>query len=179
MSQPNGARTRAPWIAAGGLGVLVALLVLAFVHVHSVSNDHAKSAGSGYGLTAEQQLAVTAASTEAANVVTFSRKTFTADFARALNGATGGLKSDLAKEKALTLNTMTSGKYDLKGTVGSSAYVGTTTNGKGLLVLVTVNGFKVSDAAGASSATVQRLELTMVKSGNKWLADALSAEGIE
>jgi Mce-associated membrane protein len=179
MSQPKPVRSRAPWIVAGGLGVLVALLVLVLVHVHAVSDNHAKDGGSGYGLTADQEQAVTAASTEAVNVVTFSRKTFNADFARALNGATGSLKSDLAKEKSLTLNTMTSGKYDLKGTVGSSAYAGTTDNGKGLLVLVTVNGFKVSDSAGEGSATVQRLELTMVKSGNKWLADDLTATGIE
>ncbi|MCZ4500309.1 MAG: hypothetical protein JWQ74_2864 [Marmoricola sp.] len=179
MSQPTGERRRAPWIVAGGLGVLVALLALAFVHVHSVSREHAKNSGSGYGLTTLQAQAVTAASTEAANVVTFNRKTFDADFARALNGATGALKTDLSGKKALTLSTMTTGKFDLKGTIGAAAYAGMTDTGKGYLVLVTVNGFKVADTASDSSSSVQRLELTMQKTNGKWLASALNALGIE
>ena len=169
----------APWITGGVAGFVCVVLVVLFVHVHSVSEHHAARAKQAQGLTADQQAAVTAAATEAANVVTFSRKTFDADFTRALNGATGKLKSDLSGEKALTLNTLTSGKFDLKGTVGSSAFEGVASDGKSLLALVTVNGFKVADAANSSSSSVQRLELTMTKVGNVWLASSLSAVGVQ
>ncbi len=122
---------------------------------------------------------MTAAATEAVNVITFSRKTFDADFARALDGTTGALKSDLTGKKALTLSTMTSGKFDLKGTVGASAYVGPADPGKGVYVLVTVNGFQVADAANASTNSVQRFEMTMVKVGKSWLASNLNSVGIQ
>jgi len=168
-----------PLIVAAACGLLVAALVVAFVHVHSVSKDHRKQAKTGYGATAAQSEVVTAAATEAANIITFSRKTFEADFARALKGTTGSLKTDLEGKKGLTLTTMTDGKFDLKATVGSSAYVSKTDDGKGTLVLVTLNAFKVADATSGSSATVQRVELTMIKVGNSWLASNLSAVGIQ
>lgn len=177
MSQPNKANARLPLILAGASALLVAALVLAFLHVHSVSEHH--SSGDAVGLTKDQQAAVVAAATEAANVTTYSRKTFDADFARALNGSTGALKSDLTGKRALAENTMTSGKYDLKGTIGASAYIGPSDDGKSVLVMVTVNAFKVADTSSGSSATVQRFQLTMVKSGKRWLASDLNAVGIE
>lgn len=178
MSQPNSVSTRVPLIVAAAAALIVAALVVTFVHVHTVSEHH-RTAAKGYGLTADQQSAVTAAATEAANVVTFSRKTFDQDFARALAGATGSLKTDLGGKEALTRTTLTEGKFDLKGTVGASAYVGQTDDGTGVQVLVTINGFKVADTASGSSSSVQRLELTMTKVGKAWLASALTAVGIQ
>ena len=177
MSQPSSLGARMPLVVAAACALLVAALVLAFLHVHSVS-DHHTTRGQ-YGLTADQQAAVRAAATEAANVTTYSRKTFDTDFARALNGATGALKTDLTGKRSLAKSTMTSGKFDLKGTVGTSAYVGPTDDDKGVLVLVTVNAFQVADAKSGSTASVQRFELTMVKSGKRWLASDLNAVGIE
>ena len=180
MSETPVVASRTPWIVAACLAVVTALLVVGFVHVHGVSQDHARNpSGGGYDLTAAQQAAIQAAATEAANIVTFNRKTFSADFQRALNGATGSLKSDLSGEKATTLNTMTSGKFDLKGTVAATAYAGTSSDGKSLLVLVTVNGFKIADTSSQNQTSVQRLQLTMVKSGKAWLASALNAIGIQ
>jgi hypothetical protein len=184
MSAPQrtqGAPTngRAAIITTAGLGVLVAVLVIVFVHVHSVSRNHGNS-GSPYDLSSAQHAAVTAASVEAINVVSFSRKNFAADFARALNGATGGLKSDLTSKKALTLSTITTGKFDLSGTVATpGAYEGLTDNGNQLLVLITVTGFKVADDTSQNSSTVQRMELTMQQVHGKWLASSLNVVGIE
>ena len=162
------------------LTLVVAALVLGFVHVHTASRNHAKIApGATYGLTADQQAAVNAAATEAANVTTYARKTFAADFQRALDGATGSFKADLLGEKSTTLRTLQSGSFDLKGTVAASAYSGTTANGAGVQVLVTVNGFKVADNSSQNSASVQRLVLTMVKSGKSWLADDLQSIGLQ
>ena len=180
MSEPRGAATRLPWIVAACLAVLVAVLAVGFVHVHTASRNHARNPyGDGYALTAAQQAAVTAAATEAANIVTYNRKTFDSDYQRALNGATGSLKSDMLGKKAEALNAMTSGKYDLKGTIAASAYAGTTADGKGILVLVTLNGYTVADTASQSTNNVQRLVLTMVQSGSSWLAEDLNSSGIQ
>ena len=178
MSSPNSVSSRLPLIVAAVSGLLVAALVVAFVHVHSVSTHHSKQSKTGYALASDQAEVVTAAATEAANIITFSRKTFEADFARAINGTTGSLKTDLVGKKALTLTTMTDGKFDLKATVGAAAYGGLTDDGKSTLVLVTLNAFKVADSSTGSSASVQRFQITMVKVGKSWLASDLNSVGI-
>jgi hypothetical protein len=178
MSQPSGTASRLPWIVAVCLAVLVAVLTVGFIHVHTASRNHARNPyGSGYGLTADQQAAVTAAATEAANVTTYNRKTFDADYERALKGATGSLKSDITSDKAQTLSTLTTGKVDFKGTVAASAYQQMTSDGKGVVVLVTVNTFQVFDTASQDSNAVQRLVVTMVKSGKVWLASTIDSSG--
>jgi len=178
MSSPSSVSARLPLIVAAVCGLLVAALIVAFVHVHSVSSQH-KQSKSGFAVSSEQADVVTAAATEAANIITFSRKTFDADFARATNGTTGSLKTDLLGKKALTLTTMTDGKFDLKATVGASAYAGKTDDGKSTLVLVTLNAFKVADSSTGSTASVQRFQMTMVKVGKSWLASNLAAVGIQ
>ena len=47
-----------------------------------------------------------------------------------------------------------------------------------MLVLITINGYAVNDQ-GAQRAAPQRLELTMVQSGGKWLATNLAMVGIQ
>jgi len=179
MSSPSSVSARLPLIVAAVCGLLVAALIVAFVHVHSVSSQHSKQSKSGFAVSSEQADVVTAAATEAANIITFSRRTFDADFARATNGTTGSLKTDLLGKKALTLTTMTQGKFDLKATVGASAYAGKTDDGKSTLVLVTLNAFKVADSSTGSTASVQRFQMTMVKVGKSWLASNLAAVGIQ
>ena len=48
-----------------------------------------------------------------------------------------------------------------------------------MVVLVTVNGYQRNDQGATSAATPQRLELTMVEQGGKWLATNLSSIGIQ
>ena len=91
MSEQNRAQGNAPWVVAGVLVLVVAALTVLLVHTYSVRDDNNRNAGLQNGPTADQQAAVQAAATEAANLTTFSRKNFTADFTRALNGATGAL----------------------------------------------------------------------------------------
>ena len=56
------------------------------------------------------------------HILTYSRKTFDADYARALNGATGALRDDLAKKKTLTLQALNAGKIDLRGRSNRGAF---------------------------------------------------------
>jgi hypothetical protein len=177
MSEPKRAQGNAPWVVAGGLILLVAVITIALVHTISVRHDNDKNVGERASATQSQQEAVQVAATEAANLITYTRKAFSADFSRALNGATGGLKSDLVKQKANTLSAMTKGKFDLKASVVESAFE--SESGGKVLVLVTLNGKHVLDSGAADTAAPQRLELTMVKSGGKWLASNLSSVGIQ
>jgi hypothetical protein len=178
-SAKQASNDRAAIITAVCLALVVAALVVVFVHVHSVSRSN-KNAGSSYDLTTAQHAALTAASTEAVNVLSFSRKTFAADFARALAGATGPLLSDLTGKKSATQSALSQGKFDLSAKVATpAAYIGLTDNGKQLLVLVTVNGYKVADDSSLNSSSVQRLELTMQLVHGRWLAAGLNAVGIQ
>jgi len=177
MSSPSSVGARLPLITAAVCGLLVAALIVAFVHVHSVSSHHGKSP-TGYAVSGDQAAVVTAAATEAANSITFSRRTFDADYARALKGTTGDLKTDFEGRRALILSTMQDGKMDLKATVGAAAYAGLTDDGKSTLVLVTLNASKIADAANGSSQSVERVQMTMVKVGKVWLASSLSSVGV-
>jgi hypothetical protein len=177
MSEPKPARGNAPWVTAGVLVLLVALLAVILVHAISVRDDNDRNAGARYAPTGDQQQAVQTGATEAANLLTFSRKTFAADFARALGGATGSLKKDLTARKATTLSAMTKGKFDLTAKVVESAFENEQ-SGK-VQLLVTVNGANVNDSGQTSAAAPQRLELTMVRSGTKWLASNLTSVGIQ
>ena len=174
MTPPTRARSStAPWIVAGVLVLVVAFLVFGLV------NDHNRNSGAdaGYQLSSDVHAAVVAADTEATNLLTYSRKTFQADMQRALDGATGGVRSDLKSKESQLLTALNKTKLDARGDVLTSAYAGT--DGKKILVLVTLDDYRV-DATGkaASSKTIQRFELSMVNQKGHWLAANLTSVGI-
>ena len=72
---------------------------------------------------------------------------------------------------------MNAGKFDLKSSVVESAFE--SESGGKVLILVTINGTHVVDKVASPITTPQRLELTMVKSGGKWLAADLLAVGVQ
>ena len=115
--------------------------------------------------------------TEAANLTTLSRANYEADFARALAGATGTLRQDLWPSKAAYLSAMTAGKFDLKSSVVESAFESECQR-QGA-----DPGHAQRHARGRQRASPiaspQRLELTMVHSGGKWLAADLFAVGVQ
>lgn len=166
-----------PWLTAGVLAVVVVLIAVTLPYVRGVS-ARAQDAAQTVALPTDYQAAMQAAATEAANILTYSRKNFDADWNRALAGATGKLRTDQEAKRANTLDTMTKNKIDLKAKVQQFAFESADESGH-VLVLVTVNGYTVSDAGTPSAETPQRLELTMVKSGGKWLASDLTMIGIQ
>ena len=178
MSVQSPPRSNAAWVVAAVLGVLTAVLVVLLVHVESVrASDSTTSGSSALSPTADQVKAVQSGAIEAANLTTLSRATYDADFSRALAGATGTLRQDLMSKKANYLSAMKAGKFDLKSSVIESAFE-SESNGK-VLILVTINGSHVVDKVVSPITTPQRLELTMVKSGGKWLAADLLAVGVQ
>jgi hypothetical protein len=162
----------APWIAAAVAGaVLVALLITYFVALRP-----AQSEVNG-DLTATETAAVNAAAGEMVNLLSFRRAQFDADYQRALDGATGSLKSDVQKNKSVTKSTMTKGKFDLVGKVTHKALEGPANSGKtkGYVVLVTVNGYR---STTMDQPVQQSLEVTVVQSKGKWLASDVTNIGV-
>lgn len=178
MSVQSPPRSNTAWVVAGVLGVLTAALVVLLVHVASVRASDSKTSGSAaLSPTADQLKAVQSGAIEAANLTTLSRADYESDFTRALAGATGTLRQDLMTKKAAYLSAMKAGKFDLKSSVIESAFE-SAANGK-VTILVTINGSHVVDKVVSPITTPQRLELTMVKSGDKWLAADLLAVGVQ
>lgn len=178
MSVQSPPRSSLAWVVAGVLGLLTAALVVLLVHVASVRASDSKSSGAtALAPTPEQQQAVQSGAIEAANLTTLSRANYDKDFAQALAGAAGTLRQDLLQKKAAYLSAMNAGKFDLKSSVIESAFE-SESDGK-VLVLVTINGSHVVDKVVSPITTPQRLELTMVRSGGKWLAADLLAVGVQ
>jgi hypothetical protein len=162
----------APLIAAVITGVLMAGSILLWVFGRV---DDQPDGAQTY--TSTERAAVSAASTEMANLLTFRRSAFEADFQRALAGTTGALRSDITKQKAATLKSMTEGKFDLKANVTHTGLVGPVAKGgvKGYVVLVTIEGFRSSQA---NLPTPQNLQATVVRSKGKWLVNDVTAIGV-
>jgi hypothetical protein len=177
-SYPASSRTGVlPWIVAGVLAVVAAALVVFIVRADADASGNTRNAGALVAPTADQQRAVQSAAIEAANLTTLSRARFESDFARALAGTTGDLRHDLVGKKAAYLSAMNAGKFDLKSSVVESAFESQT--GNKVLALVTLNGTHVVDKVASPVTTPQRLELTMVKSGDKWLASEFLQVGVQ
>ncbi|MDT4925701.1 MAG: hypothetical protein QOG01_3414 [Pseudonocardiales bacterium] len=154
----------APWISAAVAGVvLVALLLAYFLFLR---DDMKAVVGE---LTTSEKAAITAAGTEAANLITYSRAHFDQDYQRAIDGTTGALRTDVVGKRTVTKQTITSGKFDASGVVTHAALVGPSEKNKtnGYVVLVTINGFR---STAKDVPIQQNLQMTMVQVKGKWLA---------
>lgn len=162
----------APWITAAVAGLALIGLLLVYFLVLRPDQDTVNG-----DLTHTETAAVDAAATEMANLLSFRRDHFAADFQRALSGATGSLRSDVEKNKAATLSTMTSGKFDLIGKVTHKALEGPAVTGRtnSYVVLVTVNGYR---STTLDQPVQQSLEVTVVRSKGKWFASNVTNIGV-
>jgi hypothetical protein len=193
MSRSASARrdSAAPWIAAAVAGaVLIALVVVFFAVLLPYRRDHRAGAATSHGqvvpqpgpsgqplgaFTSQESAAMVAAGTEAANQLSYTRKNFSADFARALAGATGSLKADIEKQKDTIQTTMTQHKFDLSAKVEHTALVGPTDRGDGYVVLVTVYGYTSTQL---DLPLPENLSMTMVNVHGKWLASDSTSIGL-
>ena len=172
MAATRAPLARPPWIVAGALAVVAAVLgVLAFAVLPGAKHDRHNSVGES-ALTSDERAAMRAASAETVNLLSYARKTFDADWARALAGATGQLKSDLQADKGTTLQQLTKNKFDVTAAVSDVALEGGSVSA-GFQVLVVASGHRVDDSGTASAAVPSRIQLTMKKVGGSWLASDL------
>lgn len=166
---PDVRRALAPWIAGGAAALLMIASVLAYVFFRADNQAN----GGPRAFTTDEQAAVTAAGTEMANLLSFSRAHFDADFKRALAGSTGAIKTDIEGKRTVTLQTITKGKFDLSADVTHSALAGPATSSdksKGYVVLVSLNGYKSSQK---NLPTQQNLQVTVVQQHGKWLVSGV------
>ncbi|WP_375502965.1 hypothetical protein [uncultured Jatrophihabitans sp.] len=163
-------RSWAPWLVAVVAGVVfVAGIIVYYAPLRSARADDAVGQ-----FSARETAAMTAAAVETANLLTYHRATYTADYNRAVNGATGALRKDIAGKKALTLATITKGKFDLTARVTHQALVGA--SGKNtIVVLISINGYK---STAPDVPTQQNLQVTMTKVGSRWLASNVQTPGV-
>lgn len=165
----------APFVVAGALAaVAVALAVIVLVVVRP--DRHANHKNAGHGLSTVQLQAVDAAKLQVKNMLTYSRGTFDADFARTKAGATGGLASDLDKDKSALQQQMTTGKFDLQGVITAWAFEESA--GQNYSVLVSAQGWKIDSTGNRTLQTRSRFEMTMTHTGGKWLASNLQSVGL-
>jgi Mce-associated membrane protein len=177
MTDTAVASDRRPWIVAAVLGAIAVALVVVLLAAILPQRHHDRSRPVVNGaITATEQRAMDAASQEVANLLTYARKTFDADYARTLAGATGPLASDLTKNKATLLSQMKTGKFDLQGTVTGTAFE--QQSGATALILVSAQGYKLPDGAQKTLSSTARFELTMNEVNGKWLASDLQSVGL-
>ena len=168
-------RDPAALIVAAVAGALaVALAVIYFVVVLPDDNNSSSSTG---GFTRTEREVMSTAATVATNIQSLTRATFDGDWQRALDGTTGALHSDLAKDKARTLAVLNKNKVDLRADVTHTGLEGPTDKGNGYVVIVTMLGYSIYGSKQGLPST-QRLQLTMVHVNGKWLASDISQRGL-
>jgi Mce-associated membrane protein len=169
-------RSRAPWIVAAVFGVIAGILAALLVALTWGGLAHKDKTNANPAFTSSEQASVDAAKQFVINQFTYSRASFDKDFARALAGATGGVKSDLSKNQAQLKSLMTAGGFDLAGSVTDSGL--SSADGKGNVdVLVSATGYHVT-SAGRVPATTARFKVTMTKIDGKWYASNLTTVGL-
>lgn len=172
MAATRAAWARPPWLVAAILAVVAATLgVIVFAVLPGAKHHRHNSVGNS-ALSSDERAAMQAARIETVNLLTYARKTFDADWARALSGATGQLKSDLQTDKTTTLDNLTKNKFDVTATVSDVALAGGDAK-SGYQVLVVASGHRVDDSGTPSAAIPSRLQLTMTRVHGKWLASDL------
>jgi hypothetical protein len=172
MAATRAAWARPPWLVAGILVVVAAALGVIVFAVLPGAKDHRHNSVGNSALSGDERAAMQAARIETVNLLTYARKTFDADWARALSGATGQLKSDLQSDKATTQDNLTKNKFDLTATVSDVGLAGGDAR-SGFQVLVVASGHRVDDSGTPSAAIPSRLQLTMTNVKGKWLASDL------
>ena len=169
---------RARWIVAAVLAAVAAALAVVTFAVVVPDLHHRQRLAAQVGLSSAEQAAVTAGSQQALNLLTYTRTRFDSDYARAVAGATGALKSDLtnATNKTNLRKQMTTGSFDLQGQVTASAFE--EASGANYLVLVSASGYQLPDGKSRTLSSTARFEITMTQVGGKWLAANLTTIGL-
>ena len=174
MSDSRGTEERswAPWLIAVVAGVVFVAGIIVYYSPLGNARDN-----SGVGdFSSSEKAAMTAAAVETANLLTYRRAHFAADYARAVKGTTGQLKTDVESKKATTLSTLTKGKFDLTARVTHQALVGPSGKSrKSYDVLVSINGYK---STTPDVPTQQNLQVTVTKVGGDWLASNVQSSAV-
>ena len=156
-------RLRTAAISLIVLGVLgAASLVLALVVL-------ARPAGPS--LSVDEQAALSAGRRLVADLTTYHRATFDADWDRAVAGTTGGLRAEELAARDTTRAALTKYEFDIKGVVVAAGVESATPATVVLSVLQ--NGYRV-DAGKDTLTSTNRLQVTVTKVQGRWLLSAVT-----
>ncbi|MDT4924369.1 MAG: hypothetical protein QOG01_2082 [Pseudonocardiales bacterium] len=122
--------------------------------------------------TSELPVAAEAGRAEVVNMLTYRRSDFAIDYARALAGATGGLQRQIVLDAPRTKTAISSGRYDLRGSVTAVAVERAT--GDTVTLLVAATGTQVDDNGNETQATNGQYEVTVDNMAGSWLTSAIT-----
>ncbi|HEX3335098.1 MAG TPA: hypothetical protein VHS54_01475, partial [Jatrophihabitans sp.] len=122
--------------------------------------------------TSELPVAAEAGRAEVVNVLTYRRSDFAIDYAGALAGATGGLQRQIVLGGPRTRAAISSGRYDLLGSVTAVAVERAA--GDTVTLLVAAAGTQVDDNGDATRATDGQYEVTVDRVAGQWLTSAIT-----
>ena len=135
--------------------------------VHNNSADAIAAPG-----TQELKNAISVGQSEASALLTYHRKTFDADLARAEAGASGPLLADVKGQATKLREQMTSGHFDLKPQVHAAAIE--SVQPREVVLLVAVDTYQVPDHGKETLQLRERLEVDVVEAGTTWYVDTVS-----
>jgi hypothetical protein len=167
---PRG-ESRPARLTAAVLGVFVLLLGAGLGLLLVVRNHHASPA-----LDAREQAAVDSASREAVNLQSFRLAHFDVDFARAAGGLTGDLLTVFSSKKVALRNGLVNSKRDTTAKVTQAALE--QSRGSTMVVLVTMNNYRVDTKGAQTPFQSGRFEVTVSDVKGRWLASNLNSVGL-
>lgn len=135
--------------------------------VHNNSADPIAAPG-----TQELKNAVAAGQSETSALLSYHRKTFDADLARAQAGASGPLLADVKGQATKLRTQMTSGHFDLKAVMHAAAIESVAP--REVVLLVAVDTYQVPDHGKETLQLHERLEVDVVEAGSTWYVDNVS-----
>ncbi len=112
---------------------------------------------------------------EIVNLLSFRRSDFAADQRRALDGAIGSLRGDIARRAASTKTGLEAGNYDLVG--AATAVAVESARGESVVMLVAATGQRVNADGSRESVTDGRFEVSLTRVGERWLVERVTAFG--
>jgi hypothetical protein len=111
--------------------------------------------------------AVTAGAREVVNLLSYARATFDADFARAIDGLTGPLRTQQVQQRAGLEQSMNQSQTDYAGVVRSVGVEGA--SGSSVLLLVCATGYSLQPGSAAPKSGTERFEVGVENVKGHWL----------
>ena len=119
--------------------------------------------------------AAVAGAQEVVNLLTFSRASYDADFARALSGLTGPLVGEQQGQKQSILDTLTVSHADYVGQVRGIGIE--SADGDSILMLVAATSYQVNAAGLRTVQSLPELEVGVVRIDGIWRVDQFQSVG--
>lgn len=174
---PRRVDLRLPTLVLAVLCLPAAVAIIVFL-VRTPSTGAATGPGGGISLTSQtSRQAMAAARTSAQQVLSYDYRSITADIKRAQGDATGSFAKQYASTAPQLLSQAKQQRAIVQATIGAGGVVSATAHD--VVVLLFVDQASVRQPAAQKSPTTRidqsRVQLTMTRSGNRWLISSLQA----